>query len=516
MSLMNKIKDKWENSSVAQKSILAVMAFCFLLSSCLFYRWATTEDYAPLFVNMQSGDAGEVVEKLKSMNIPYQLADTGRTIMVPQDQVYELRLSLAGEGVFSEAGSGFELFDSSSLGVTDFERHLNYQRALQEELRRTIIQLDAVEQARVHLVLPEQSVFIENEVNSSASIVLKLKPMAKLQPEQVKGVADFVANSVEKLDPDDVNIIDTEGTVLNQDFTDSGYNQLRITLQEMKRDFENNLEKRIKDLLEKIWGSGKIVAMVTADLDFNQREVTRIIWGDEGVIASEQVIQRKDTTSLEEPFAVGQENREDLLYQEMLEDDEVLSAYIETIRNYEIDRTEEKEFYAPGRLLSLSTAVAVNGDLSIEQEEEIIEIVSAAIGFNTDRGDQINVISMDFDDSHLAEVEAEMERLAAEEKRKEQIENWISWGEKGLIILLAFILGIMLIRTLRKFLTDDVPDVQQPTPVREIEEQLEQVAQEKPDQKKEEKVKEIVEQEPEVAAQIINTWLEENEDGSGN
>jgi flagellar M-ring protein FliF len=284
----------------------------------------------------------------------------------------------------------------------------------------------------------------------------------------------------------------------------------------MKRDFENNLEKRIKDLLEKIWGSGKIVAMVTADLDFNQREVTRIIWGDEGVIASEQVIQRKDTTSLEEPFAVGQENREDLLYQEMLEDDEVLSAYIETIRNYEIDRTEEKEFYAPGRLLSLSTAVAVNGDLSIEQEEEIIEIVSAAIGFNTDRGDQINVISMDFDDSHLAEVEAEMERLAAEEKRKEQIENWISWGEKGLIILLAFILGIMLIRTLRKFLTDDVPDVQQPTPVREIEEQLEQVAQEKPDQKKEEKVKEIVEQEPEVAAQIINTWLEENEDGSGN
>jgi len=510
MGIFKNIADRWKSLSNTNKSIAIVLISSFFLASYFFYRWATQIEYSPLFTNMQIESAGKVAEVLKSMNVQYRLSDGGKTILVPEDQVYDLRLSLASEGLFSEGGAGFELFDETSLGITDFERHLNYQRALQEELRRTIVQLEAVEQARVHLVLPEKSVFVDNKGNASASIVVKLNPLASLRAEQVRGIVELVANSVEDLKPEDVTIIDMEGNILNENLlaNQAGLSNLTIQQSELKREFEKNLEDGINRLMERIYGPGKVVAMVTAELDFNQKEVTRIIWGNEGVVASEQVIQKMESKGENITLPVGEGNRDDdSAFEAALQDEDITGLENETIRNYEINKTEEKEIYAPGRLLSLSTAVAVDKTLEIAEEEKIREMVAAAIGFNAARGDQINIMGMEFDKTRLNQIQEEMAQIEAEQKKKEQMKNIINWVEKGVGIILAFVLGLILIRTLGNIFRN--PGIQTPTPVSKVEEELKKTPSKSPTTDKEERVQEIAESQPDLAAQVISKWLQE-------
>ncbi len=508
MDLIKNIPDKWKKQSSTKKSITLVIAGCLILSAIFFYQWATKVEYAALFTNMQADNAGKIVDGLKAMNIPYQLTDAGKTIMVPKDQVYEVRLSLATKGLVSEGGLGFELFDKSNLGATDFERNINYQRALQEELRRTIIKIDAVSQARVHLVLPEKSAFIENQRKAQASIVLELKPMVKLQPAQVKGIAELVAGSVENLSVEDVNIVDSAGRILNDNMSDSGTSGLQLTQLELKRDFEKSLEDRVQQLLESIYGSNKIVTMITANLDFNQKEANRVVWGKEGVVASEQLVQ-SNTNTTNSTGIVGDPNRVTLG-----DTPEVNNAGLDisSTKNYEINRVEEKEIFAPGRVLSISTAVAINGELLPEAEIRIKDIVGAAIGFDSIRGDTINILSTKFDQSGLDEAKAEMAIVDAEAKKQELIDNWMSWGFKGIGGLIFLILGLLLVRTLKS--RSPSPELelilQQPVSVKNIEEQLEKKEIKDNYAAEDEEIKKIFHNQPEVAAQIIKTWLDES------
>ena len=176
----------------------------------------------------------------------------------------------AGDGTLLASGTGFELFDETKLGATDFSRRIDYQRALQEELRRTIVQIDEVEQARVHLAIPEPSVFIEETAAPSASILLKLKPYAKLSELQVRGIINLVAGSVEKLSPEAITIVDTQGNILSSDIARSMAEQLAEATNEqlaVRRSFERELEQRLQNLLDRVLGPGQSIAMLTAELD---------------------------------------------------------------------------------------------------------------------------------------------------------------------------------------------------------------------------------------------------------
>lgn len=511
--LLKKIMSIWTGLSSARRSAAVVMLFCIISSSFFFYRWATKIEYAPLFTHLQANNAGVIVERLKAMGVPYSLSDGGQTILVPQDQVYDLRLKLASEGVFTGGGIGFELFDESRLGSTEFERHVNYLRALQEELRRTIVQLDAVEQARVHLVLPEQSVFIKDQGRATASIAVKLKPMASLGTDQVRGIIQLVAHSVENLRPEDVTIIDMDGHILNENLQENGQSSASVQQArqlELKREFERNLEKRVNYLLERMYGSGNVVTMVTADLDFNQKEVTRIEWGDEGVVRSEQIIQEENINAPNNND-VGEENREFTTFPTQEEVIQNAGTHKESITNYEINKTEEKIVYAPGRILSLSASVAVDGILSQEEEDRIKEIVASAIGYNEERNDKITVVSLDFDKTRMEEIKEEMARAAAEASRKEKLNNLISWGLKALGLLLAFILILVLIRSLQSILSGaGTPSIQRPTPIRQVEEELEEPIVKSKSKAQQEKAAKVVEEHPESTAQIITSWLSED------
>lgn len=505
---LSALREKWDSLSRNKKIILVVMSVAIILSVAFFVQWLTRVEYAELFSGMEADAAGEVTTKLQELGVTYKLADQGSTILVPKNQVYDLRLQLAVSGVITSGGMGFELFNESKIGITDFERQLNYQRALQEELRRTIIQLEAVEQARVHIVIPEQSLFIKDQGQASASIVLKLAPMAMLHPDQVIAIVNLVSGSVDRLEPQNVNVIDTQGTVLSEglfdDTTGTVVSQGKQLEQKIK--FEKNLEQRVQALLQQILGSGSSVTMVTAELDYDHREVTRIEFG-EAHVRSEQTLDEQHLNR-GDGGVVGQEDLQDIgtIYPE-LDGGDSASSILEDITNYELDQTQETVIYAPGRLISLSTAVAIDGALNDEMVETIEQVVSAAIGYNPDRGDQIAVTSMEFNKSAIEEAEALMAELAETEKRQERIKLYITLGVSILAIILAFILIRMVIKSYRQTYNQE-PVLGEPVTVAQMEEEIEIPVPVKDEAtKRQELVQKVAQEQPGETASLLKQWL---------
>ncbi len=486
-----------------------------LAAGLLFQHYAGRVNYAPLFTNMDARQAAGVVDKLKEMNVKYQLADQGSTVMVPREQVYDLRLQMAGSGMLVGSGIGFEIFDQTKLGVTDFERRMNYLRAMQEELRRTIVQMDEVEQARVHLVLPEPSVFVREQRAGSASVTLKLKPMARLKPEQVRAIIYLVASGVENLPPENVKVIDTQFGVLSDgvNVAEGSLTQQRVVQQDLKREFERDLERRIQEMLERILGPGKAVAMVTANLDFNHKEVTRIEFGDQ-VERSVQVMEETGSSTGGATQPAGIDPNLGYTYPVGGGGD---SQFNKTTRSttYEISQTQTKEIYAPGKLISLSTAVAVDGELDPAKVAVIENLVRAATGYNPNKKDpslepdQIIVTSMAFNNDYIKEAEQALADLGAAQRKAEQTRQWITFALQALGIILAFVLGLMMLR--RRMESGRMVDITVPEliPVKQIATpaltQEDQMRKEKQD-----RVREMARQKPEEVAHLIRAWMAED------
>ena len=213
--MLDKLRQWWQSLRQSQRITLILGCAFILLTVAVLAQLVLRPAYAPLFTELEPLDAGKIIEELESSNTPYQLADNGKTIEVPEDMVYRLRIQMASTGVLHSSGVGFELFDQKKFGITEFEQHVGYQRALQEELRRTIVQLSEVEQARVHLVLPRESVFLDEQVTPSASIALKIRPNVNLGSDQVRGIQSLVMGSIQGLAPENVHIIDMNGNMLN-------------------------------------------------------------------------------------------------------------------------------------------------------------------------------------------------------------------------------------------------------------------------------------------------------------
>ncbi|MGI9951218.1 flagellar basal-body MS-ring/collar protein FliF [Moorellaceae bacterium AZ2] len=513
--LPQKVTGYWSNLTPARRSALLVMAVASLVAGTLFITWLIRPKYAPLFTGLDQQDAAAVVAKLKEMKIPFQLAAEGTTILVPKDKVYETRLDLASAGVLGSHTLGFELFDQNKLGMTDFERHINYQRALQGELQRTITSLEEVEDARVHLVLPQPSVFLEEQAPPSASIVLKLKPLARLQPEQIQGIMQLVAASVEGLKPENVHIIDTQGNVLSAGLADAGNGPVTAQQQkqqELKRALEKDLEQRIQNMLTRILGPGQAVVMVNAELDFNLQEVTRREWGKEGALRSEQ-IKTEQGTGGAAAGPTGDPNREPPGYVAVMPENSTYEKS-DTTRNYELDETQTHIVYAPGQIRRLSTSVAVNGPVDPAKEEQIRQIVEAAVGYQPERGDQIAVLSLAFDNTWQQKAEAEMAAAEAAERRLQQIRLYAGLAGAGVGFLLLLILLIVWRRRRAVPAAEPVAGVELPLEgVRVTEEQVavseEERREEVERRARQEKLRDLVRQHPEDVAQLLRAWLRE-------
>lgn len=509
--LLARLRDWWHSLETKRKVAYTITISTVLIAILFFLQILMTTKYEPLFSQLDPVEAGAIVEELESMNIPYRLTDDGKCIEVPQEMVHSTRIKLASAGVLVGAGKGFELFDDQKFGITDFEQQVGYQRALQEELRRTIVQLNEVEQARVHLVIPEKSIFSDNNNQPSAAVALQLKRGATLESQQVHGIADLIVGSVEGMQKENIHIIDMNGNVLSnfiaQD-TEGFYTVESVTRQQLKRNYEQELESRIHKMLSQIFGPGAAVAMVTAELNFDQRHITSTSHGP-GQIISEQIISEEGTglnpagpggVDGEFGFPAWEEGIGDTYSRD------------EQITNYQPDTYNETIIKSPGDVKRLSVALVINeaalgvtGDFEIIEQQlaQVQNLIASAIGYDSTRGDQITVSSMTFDSSFqdlLVEEPMQTESIF------DQVNPLVLIGiAAALIFLLALFLIIRRRRSERLAQIDDQIDAEEKTA--EIIEKTQPV--EQAETKDKQKLRRLAKEKPGDVAEILKLWLKE-------
>jgi len=342
-----------------------------------------------------------VIAELQKRRIPYRTEAEGRVILVPRNSVYETRLALAGQGISRGGVVGFELFDQDSWTSSRFVQEVNYRRALQGELARTILSIDEVESARVHLVIPPKSPFVgSGEARPKASVVLKMRGGRRLDPSRVRGIVYLVAGSVDGLSPDDVSVIDTEGTLLTaaakpeEDFGAISSQQL-----EYKTALEDNLEERVTRMLEKVVGPGKAVVRVSADVDFRKVEKQEELFDpDSAVVRSEQKRSERMGTETSGVSPGMDANVPGRVPGTGAQEGGPSETKEQTL-NYEINKVVRRMVESPGAIRRLSVAVLLHKDDRTEEGEmeRITSIVKGAVGFDGQRGDQVEVAFLPFE-----------------------------------------------------------------------------------------------------------------------
>ncbi len=404
---LDRVKYFWQSISLSQRVLVGALAAFLVASFFALVMWLNTTEYQVPYANLGAEDAGRVVKSLEAQKIDFKLGEGGTAILVPADKVYALRMKIAGEGNIQGQGLGFEVFNDVKLGQTEFVQKINYQRALQGELARTLAAFPAVENARVHLVMPHRSLFIEDQQKPSASVVLKLAGGRKMDQKDVLAVVNLLTMSVEGLDKSRVSIADTTGKVLYQP-NEEGALQMSSTQLEHKNLTQSSLERRIEELLMPLVGAGKVLARVNAELDFSQRTIRRELYDPEKtVVRSERRSEESRQGRANLDAGVPETNfRGD----GMGGTQSTSSSNRETRdTNYEINKEEQSIVGQMGGLNRLSVAVVVDGTYgknekgqsvftprSDEEIKRIKQLVAGAVGFDSARGDVIEVTSMPF------------------------------------------------------------------------------------------------------------------------
>jgi flagellar M-ring protein FliF len=499
------IKERWQ-ALPRSRQVLFTAAAAGLLATVIYLAVLIAQPaYAPLFTGLEPKQAGKIAEELKNMKVPYRLEDQGKTITVPEGQVHNVRIQLASKGILADSGAGWELFDRQKFGVTDFEQQVNYQRALEGELSRTITSLDEVEQARVHLVLPKESLFLDNQVEPSASIALKLK--GELKPEQVKGIMDLVVGSVQGMKPENVHIIDMEGNVLSDNLAlaDERAKLMKLSMDQyqIRRQYEKELETRIQQMLTKILGPNKAVAMVTADLDFDQRQTTTTTVQPGQTLSQQTITESGSGTGA--GGAPGTNTAQPGQTIPALTGGNSQYQKQQTITNYQLGSQQQTLVAAPGTLRRLSIAVVLNGNYSAPQVQQIQDMVSAAVGLQQNRGDQINVSAMPFDTSYLDQFRQETAQpptmLAGLKK------YWpVAAGAAGLLMGLLLLILFIRRRRRRAYELEAVEEMPK-TPV--VTGHV-PAPEEKPAQPgRTQQIREMAREKPAQVAEVLKLWLKE-------
>lgn len=498
--------ERWKKLDRKQRILfIGGIALIFLITVYLSVV-ASRPKFVPLYTNLDQKDAAAIVEQLKEKKVTYRLSDDGSTILVPESQKYELRLELATQGLPKGGSVGFETLSQARFGETESERKTRYLIALQGELERTIRRLDAVDDVRVHIVVPEPSLFIDQEKEATAAVLLKLRPGFQLQPQQVEGIMRLVAAGVEGLKPENVTVVDTEGNVLSEGVGGQGVSQpskLTAAQMQLQQEYERQLEKSLQSMLERVVGQGKAVVRVNAVLDFDQVEISSETYGDKQ-IRSQQQTEEISTGAANPQGVPGTSTNIPQYAQQGLQ---AGGQYQKTEKttNYEVDKSTEHRIVAPGKIKQLSVAVLVDGQIDPLRQREIEDLVTAAAGINPDRGDNLTVASMPFETSFSQQMAKEMEAA----RRREQM---LKLGV-AIAALLALALAAWLIARRRR--REEEVDYLAAGPAISLEEVLATKEEELSPEEKEkarimEYIQNLIKQNPREVAQLLRTWLNED------
>ena len=427
-----------------------IIGFIFLMN------WAGSPDFQVLYSNLGPEDGGAIVSALKEKRIPYKISSNGSSILAPSELIYDLRLELAANGLPRGSGVGFEIFDNAKLGMTEFVQNVNYQRALQGELSRTIDKIDGIESSRIHIVMPAKSLFIEEETPATASVSLKLCPGRWLSKDQVQAIVHLVSSSISGLSPENITIVDNYGKMLSGTKDNSGTGQVGSDQLGLQEKMEKSLENRIQTMLETALGAGKAIARVSCALDFTREEKTEELYKpDNKAIRSEQLFSERSgvkeaapsgvpgilsNTQAKEPVQVETDTEgaaaqsSGSTQAQKIETSTAGPSFLKQDRtvNYEISKVTSRIVKPFARLKSVTVAVMVDGihkgvvgkDKKTEwkyfprtddEMAKLEKIVKHAINFNAKRGDSVEVVNLPFEP-----------RMAIEDEEAETEKGWFS------------------------------------------------------------------------------------------
>lgn len=410
--LQSQVTMLWKKQTVPQRITLVALFVTGIILIPLLITWANKPTYSVAYNGLSEEDASQIVQKMDEAGIAYQLKDTG-TILVASDQVYAVRLKMARDGLPQKSTVGYELFSGNTLGMTEFTQRVNYQRALEGELERTIGSLDSVEAVRVHVVTPEKSLLSTDQSPTTASITIKEKAGDPLDASQVRAITHLVASSVESLLPENVVVVDANGNLLAGG---SAKDQEMVTSQtDMQRSAEvaasTEVKKRVQSMLDTILGPNRSVVQVSVRMDWSQKEVTSSMFDptQTAVRSSQKVSETSNgsgdtaggvpgaASNLPTPVATTVTSGYGGAYQRTEE----------TI-NYEVSQVQTHEIVNPGQIKQVSISVMVDKLGDAAQLESIKAAVAAAAGIDATRGDVIVVNSMAFDRTYYEQQAAEL------------------------------------------------------------------------------------------------------------
>ncbi len=387
MATLAQIWKQWDSRS--RIGFLVGAGVVVVLTAWLAF-WAFAQEYQVLFVDLAPQDGAVMIAELDKMKVPYRVGEGGTSILVPKDMVYKTRIKMMGKDMPLHGAVGFELFNNTDFGMTEFAQKVNYQRALQGELTRTVMAIEEVAFARVHLALPEQGLFKKNAAKAKASITLGLKPGRRIRPEQVTGIQRLVSASVPDIRPQDVTVLDQHGVPLSHYAAADGEPDVSATRLDLKKTTEDYLVGKVLEVLERAFGPGQAIASVDVALDLDQVRVTteavlpaKARGASDGAPTGVIVRERQTLRDAPGERPVADKNGSTVM------------AIANTETEYQVGRRTEQVLSAPGSIRSLSVAVVVRKALTQPQLERIKEVVAMAVGYSARRGDAIAVYSLE-------------------------------------------------------------------------------------------------------------------------
>ncbi|MCX6067771.1 MAG: flagellar basal-body MS-ring/collar protein FliF [Chloroflexi bacterium] len=434
-SIQQQFTSYWNKQSLGKKITMVSLILAALILTPVLVNWATSPSYVTAYSGLSETDAAAIVQKLDDNSIPYQLKNTG-TILVPSSQVYSARLLMAREGLPQSSTVGYELFSGTAmLGMTEFSQKVNYQRAVEGELQRTIGSLEAVKSVRVHLVTPEKTLLSSDQALSTASVTIQVAPGRSLDAAQVRSITHLVASSVEGMKPENVVVVDSAGNML-ADGNGEGSNSSMAQKSDQRTAelaYAAEVQKRVQTILDKILGPNKSVVQATVEMDWTQREVTSNTYAPtEVAIRSSQIINESSSSGSTAGGVTGSGASDYKRNEETL--------------NYEVSQVQSHEVVAPGKVSRVSVSVMVDGINDQAQMDTIKSAVEVAAGIDTTRGDQIGVESYAFDRTAADALTAE---LALQQQQELYMQIGIAVGVAVVLLALLFIV-LRMISNLRK------------------------------------------------------------------
>ncbi|HEY2020382.1 flagellar basal-body MS-ring/collar protein FliF [Paraburkholderia sp.] len=392
--------------------LIAVVAGLFL--------WSRAPTYKVLYSNLSDRDGGSIIAALQQANVPYKLSDSGSAILVPAEQVHETRLRLASQGLPKSGSVGFELMDNQKFGISQFDEQINYQRALEGELERTIESISSVKSARVHLAIPKPTVFVRDKEPPSASVLVQLYPGRVLDEGQVVAITHMIASAVPEMPVKGVTVLDQDGNLLTQPSTGSGLDASQL---KYRQQIERNTQQRIDAILAPLFGGGNAHSQVSADIDFSHSEQTSENYGPNGNPQQAAIRSQQSSTSTEMsqggasgvPGALSNQPPQPASAPIVAGNGASgvsatpVSDRKDSTTNYELDKTVRHIDSPMGGIRRLSVAVVVNymkvadakgnvtmQPVSADKLAQVTQLVKDAMGFDAARGDSVNVVNSAF------------------------------------------------------------------------------------------------------------------------